>query len=636
MIRPIRSYSLNNLLMIIFTLIFICIIGMLSFFQYSAVATDQQGQFSDEISKTDLILNHSVSVLFEALNLYDSRYDYEMEMVLSRLSDIYVSSGSDISQINLTEFKNEISSIFPGDVDLYIINSSNIVERTTYNPDVNLNFNHFPEFAKTLTNIRNNTRFVADQWVDSINTPGYYRKYAYFPTPDHRYILEIGVHSDEFWKARREVFSYEKLGRRILEINPDLVAISFFNKNVDLISDSSSPDHTIENSSISRYVSVEDLNSTIRSVFKSKDSIIHDTGLNLVDYRYFTIRRDITPSSSEMNVVAVLVYSRANLDQSLSNYLLIHLCSTFLAIILAVLFAMYISRYISRPLEQIIEDIEQIARGNYHHSIRKTGGSDIDRLGRSVGIMVKKILSDIDMIQHGHEEVAAELERRKAAEEALIIANTKLNNLSSITRHDILNQVTCIRGYAFLAENSINQAENVLHAQNIQRISRLIEDMIAFSRDYQTIGISSSSWQNLNQVIYNAITSPFSDRISLQTSGTNVSILADPLLQKVFYNLADNSLKHGGPGGERIRISFEKTPVCGIIIYEDEGNGISDSEKEMIFERGYGSGTGMGLFLIREILAITEMTICETGKHGSGVRFEIHVPADQWKDDPDL
>ena len=53
------------------------------------VASDQKNQFSDEIAKTELILNHSVSVLFEALNLYDSRYDYEMEMGLGQLADMY-------------------------------------------------------------------------------------------------------------------------------------------------------------------------------------------------------------------------------------------------------------------------------------------------------------------------------------------------------------------------------------------------------------------------------------------------------------------------------------------------------------------------------------------------------------------
>ncbi|MDD1681346.1 MAG: sensor histidine kinase, partial [Methanoregula sp.] len=39
-----------------------------------------------------------------------------------------------------------------------------------------------------------------------------------------------------------------------------------------------------------------------------------------------------------------------------------------------------------------------------------------------------------------------------------------------------------------------------------------------------------------------------------------------------------------------------------------------------------GKGTGWGLFLAREILAVTGMTITETGEPGKGVRFEIILP----------
>jgi signal transduction histidine kinase len=47
---------------------------------------------------------------------------------------------------------------------------------------------------------------------------------------------------------------------------------------------------------------------------------------------------------------------------------------------------------------------------------------------------------------------------------------------------------------------------------------------------------------------------------------------------------------------------------------------------ERIFERGYGKNTGLGLFLSREILAITGITITENGVPGKGARFEITVP----------
>jgi signal transduction histidine kinase len=47
---------------------------------------------------------------------------------------------------------------------------------------------------------------------------------------------------------------------------------------------------------------------------------------------------------------------------------------------------------------------------------------------------------------------------------------------------------------------------------------------------------------------------------------------------------------------------------------------------ERIFEQGFGKNTGLGLFLSREILAITGLTITENSVPGKGARFEITVP----------
>jgi len=46
----------------------------------------------------------------------------------------------------------------------------------------------------------------------------------------------------------------------------------------------------------------------------------------------------------------------------------------------------------------------------------------------------------------------------------------------------------------------------------------------------------------------------------------------------------------------------------------------------MIFDKGFGKNTGLGLFPAREILSITGITIRETGEPGKGVRFEITAP----------
>jgi signal transduction histidine kinase len=113
--------------------------------------------------------------------------------------------------------------------------------------------------------------------------------------------------------------------------------------------------------------------------------------------------------------------------------------------------------------------------------------------------------------------------------------------------------------------------------------------------------------------------------VTLTLQCRNIEVFADPLLERVFYNLFENSFRHAG--------SFTTiTITCTImqdglsVIFEDDGAGISDEDRVSLFEKGYGKHTGLGLFLSREILAITGITITENGKQGVGARFEMTVP----------
>jgi signal transduction histidine kinase len=105
-----------------------------------------------------------------------------------------------------------------------------------------------------------------------------------------------------------------------------------------------------------------------------------------------------------------------------------------------------------------------------------------------------------------------------------------------------------------------------------------------------------------------------------------LEIFADPLFVKVFYNLIDNSLKYGGEGLQSIRISSQGVNDSWVITYQDDGIGIAEADHAHLFERGFGKHSGFGLFLSREILSITGISIEETGTPGSGVRFIIRVP----------
>jgi signal transduction histidine kinase len=94
----------------------------------------------------------------------------------------------------------------------------------------------------------------------------------------------------------------------------------------------------------------------------------------------------------------------------------------------------------------------------------------------------------------------------------------------------------------------------------------------------------------------------------------------------LFYNLVDNSLKYG----EKIKtitMYYEEVDKDKLkLVYEDDGVGITESEKKKLFQEGYGRGTGYGLYLIRKMCEGYGWSIQETGKEGEGAQFTITIP----------
>ena len=62
------------------------------------------------------------------------------------------------------------------------------------------------------------------------------------------------------------------------------------------------------------------------------------------------------------------------------------------------------------------------------------------------------------------------------------------------------------------------------------------------------------------------------------------------------------------------------------IIWEDNGKGVPNEEKDRIFLLSHGRNSGFGLYFISEVLAMTGITITENGEPGKGARFDINVP----------
>lgn len=220
---------------------------------------------------------------------------------------------------------------------------------------------------------------------------------------------------------------------------------------------------------------------------------------------------------------------------------------------------------------------------------------------------------------------------RKRAELALRIANKKLNLLSNITRHDILNQITGLLTYEDLLEEVVTTEKGRRFLDIIKDATHTIEMEISFTRDYQDLGINNPTWQQISMVAGSVIGFSHPEPLDIRIETGDIEVLAEPMFDKVFLNLFENSVRHGGHVSE-IHVSFqEDSDKRGIIIVEDNGVGVLPENKDKIFDRGFGSHTGYGMFLAKEILDITGITIRETGEYGKGARFEMIVPEGKWR-----
>jgi PAS domain S-box-containing protein len=210
---------------------------------------------------------------------------------------------------------------------------------------------------------------------------------------------------------------------------------------------------------------------------------------------------------------------------------------------------------------------------------------------------------------------------------ALQVSNKKLNLLSSITRHDISNQVLVLDGYLTILEKKLPHPTFTEYFRKAATAVHQISSMIRFTKEYQDIPV----WLDIRTLIGTAAKEAQSGKVMVENDlPPHTEVFADPLIVKVFYNLMDNAVKYGGRI-TTIRFSVRDRNGDLVFVCEDDGGGIPAEEKEKIFERGFGKNTGLGLALSREILSITGITITETGEPGKGARFEISVPKGTWR-----
>ncbi|MDK2890522.1 MAG: hypothetical protein PWR21_1154 [Methanoculleus sp.] len=588
-VRP--SFPLMLYLLAAILLAMAPVVCLLSFVDSAAVRQELEENAVESRDQTESGIALSMNLVDTGLKLFDNTLNHEMQEGFGPFIAEYERAGGDPSKMDLFRVKEELG----GRMDLYIINESGVIEYTTYPPDLGYDFKEIPSFYDRITEIRLGDTFSPDRVVAEIST-GELRKYAYLPSPDHRYLFELGLVESEFQRYRAEL-KYRDMVRELVDLNPDITEIRIFDCLGTRVTGEEHPDD-------------DRRRAMVREAYRERATLEMENAITGELIRYLFIDMTDGNYASDMSMVVELTYNTKAAETKLAGILGHHTSVLLVAILCIGCLSVLAAHHLTRPIRTLVEDVDAVARGDLSHPIRVGGDEEFVHLGESVRRMVASLKATMQRLRESEEEIVRYShtledqvrERTADLEESNRMATLYLD----IMGHDINNANNVANLYADLL---LADLEGEPEAELLRKAKMGLAKSMEIVRNVNTIqhiqgGVRHPEPIDLDPLIRREIErSPIT---GITYAGTTVSVLADDLLSEVFANLLGNAAKFGGPAVEAaVRVEERGDEV--LVSVEDTGPGIPDDLKPRLFERlargtGRGAGTGLGLYICRMLV----------------------------------
>jgi len=216
--------------------------------------------------------------------------------------------------------------------------------------------------------------------------------------------------------------------------------------------------------------------------------------------------------------------------------------------------------------------------------------------------------------------------------------------LSNVS-HELRSPLTVIQGYLEALAGAGGDAGHYLDVaqEHCRRLGRMIDEVLHVSRLEQGVAQRHVSWAPVSlPAVVRQVTQAHRQEAALKglqlvsATADAVPVLAgdEGLLQSLVFHLVENAIKFSRPGG-RVDIGLEADGDAIVLRVQDDGIGIAAEFHERIFEKFFmvdaspakaRSGAGIGLFLVKEVVAIHGGDIRVESAPGQGAAFEVRFP----------
>ncbi|MBP2133361.1 signal transduction histidine kinase [Methanomicrobium sp. W14] len=505
----------------------------------------------------------------------------------------YNDSGGDPGNIDLYAIKKELGENY----DLYIIDKNHRVISSTKKYDNGLNFSYDTNFCEFLDKALVLGEYHGDRIVRGTRDTLNISKYAYYPSPDREYVLELSYDTKDYSKTR-ERLKYHATTDSIKEMNPYLYSVKIYDIYAMTIGEPDEPDNFTKNL-------------ILQNVIRKRSDFVfkNQTGGTVTRYRYINLSDE--NFGSDMSVVLAFTYSPESMQKELNRILFSNIVSFLLILSLLVIVFYLATDLMARPIKNIVGDVDEIAKGNLDHRIRISGGREFVSLRNSIENMVGNLKTTIEELKESRRTIKKyneELEKRVEIRTSdLKEANSEANFYIDLMTHDINNANTAALGYAQMIEESAGEES----CGNIKRLISSIGHVTEIISNVSLIRTINSSEKHLKPVSLDAnirnVILHYPD-MDIKHEDSGYSVLADELLGEVFSNIIGNSKKYAGIDCKIVITAEEKNDNI-IVCVDDNGPGITDEVKKNIFDRlfqekgkAFKNGSGLGLYIVKNLV----------------------------------
>lgn len=268
-------------------------------------------------------------------------------------------------------------------------------------------------------------------------------------------------------------------------------------------------------------------------------------------------------------------------------------------------------------------------------------------LGVTAGPFTPLFGSDeVNQLQGYASAVTAGLERAKVTERMAAIEKNKTQFLN-LASHELRGPMTVVRGYISMLEGGLlgdlnergHKAMPVISAK-VMEMNALIEQMIEAARLEDGALMLRPAEADLRDIVGDAVESlrPLVDNrheISLRSPERPVHVRVDAeRIKTIVSNLISNAIKYSPSGGT---VDCELSARGGIVrvAVKDSGVGIAKEDLPILFTRfgrvstpqtNHLPGTGLGLYLGRQLARLHGGEITVESAPGKGSTFTLHLP----------